>query len=73
VVLHAVLRDPARRPRVHEHAGLGRLALFAAVLLLFFVPWLDKSPVKSIRYRGPIYKVSLMSLPPTSSSSAIAA
>jgi len=38
----------------------GVLALFAAVLLLFFVPWLDKSPVKSIRYRGPIYKVALM-------------
>jgi ubiquinol-cytochrome c reductase cytochrome b subunit len=36
------------------------LALFAAVLLLFFVPWLDRSPVKSIRYRGPIYKVALM-------------
>ena len=36
------------------------LALFAAVLLLFFVPWLDKSPVKSIRYRGPIYKTALM-------------
>jgi ubiquinol-cytochrome c reductase cytochrome b subunit len=38
----------------------GVLALFAAVLLLFFLPWLDKSPVKSIRYRGPIYKVALM-------------
>ena len=34
--------------------------MFAAVLLLFFVPWLDRSPVKSIRYRGPIYKVALM-------------
>ena len=38
----------------------GVLALFAAVLLLFFVPWLDRSPVKSIRYRGPIYKTALM-------------
>ena len=38
----------------------GVLALFAAVVLLFFVPWLDKSPVRSIRYRGPIYKVALM-------------
>jgi ubiquinol-cytochrome c reductase cytochrome b subunit len=37
----------------------GVLALFAAVLLLFFVPWLDRSPVKSIRYRGPIYKTAL--------------
>ena len=38
----------------------GVLALFAAVLLLFFIPWLDRSPVKSIRYRGPIYKTALM-------------
>ena len=29
------------------------------MLILFFVPWLDRSPVKSIRYRGPIYKVTL--------------
>ena len=31
----------------------------AAVLILFFVPWLDRSPVKSIRYKGPIYKIAL--------------
>ena len=36
-----------------------RRVLFAAVLLLFFVPWLDRSPVKSIRYRGPIFKWAL--------------
>ena len=28
----------------------------ASLLILFFLPWLDKSPVKSIRYRSPIYK-----------------
>ena len=28
----------------------------AAVLLFFFLPWLDKGPVKSIRYRGRLYK-----------------
>jgi len=28
----------------------------AAVLILFFVPWLDRAPVNSIRYRGPLYK-----------------
>jgi ubiquinol-cytochrome c reductase cytochrome b subunit len=27
-----------------------------AVVILFFLPWLDRSPVKSIRYRGPLYK-----------------
>ena len=38
----------------------GVLVMFGAILLLFFVPWLDRAPVKSIRYRGPIYKVALM-------------
>jgi hypothetical protein len=36
------------------------LALFAAVLLLFFVPGSTSRPSKSIRYRGPIYKAALM-------------
>ncbi len=31
----------------------------AAIVVLFFVPWLDRSPVRSIRYKGPIYKVML--------------
>jgi ubiquinol-cytochrome c reductase cytochrome b subunit len=38
----------------------GVLVMFGAIILLFFVPWLDRSPVKSIRYRGPIYKIALM-------------
>ncbi|HYI63788.1 MAG TPA: cytochrome b N-terminal domain-containing protein [Allosphingosinicella sp.] len=29
----------------------GVLAMFASILLLFFLPWLDKSPVRSGRYR----------------------
>jgi ubiquinol-cytochrome c reductase cytochrome b subunit len=29
----------------------GVVAMFASILLLFFLPWLDKSPVKSMRYR----------------------
>jgi ubiquinol-cytochrome c reductase cytochrome b subunit len=33
----------------------GVLAMFASILLLFFLPWLDKSPVRSGSYR-PIYK-----------------
>ncbi len=37
----------------------GVLVLGAAVIVLFFLPWLDRSPVNSIRYRGPIYKVML--------------
>jgi ubiquinol-cytochrome c reductase cytochrome b subunit len=38
---------------------LGVVSMFAAVLILCFLPWLDRSPVKSIRYRGLIYKVML--------------
>ncbi len=37
----------------------GVLAMGAAVVIIAFLPWLDKSPVKSIRYRGPIYKLAL--------------
>jgi ubiquinol-cytochrome c reductase cytochrome b subunit len=37
----------------------GVLVMGAAIVVLFFVPWLDRSPVRSIRYRGPIYKVAL--------------
>ena len=38
----------------------GVLVMGAAIVVLFFVPWLDRSPVKSIRYRGPIYKIALV-------------
>jgi ubiquinol-cytochrome c reductase cytochrome b subunit len=27
--------------------------------VFFFLPWLDRSPVKSIRYRGAVYKTAL--------------
>jgi len=38
----------------------GVLVMGLAVLILFALPWLDRSPVKSIRYRGPIYKAALV-------------
>ena len=31
----------------------------ASVAIFFLLPWLDLSPAKSIRYRGPIYKLAL--------------
>ena len=37
----------------------GVVAMGAAVMLFFFLPWLDRSPVKSIRYRGWNYKIAL--------------
>jgi ubiquinol-cytochrome c reductase cytochrome b subunit len=38
---------------------LGVVAMGAAIFVLFLLPWLDRSPVKSIRYRGGIYKVAV--------------
>ena len=37
----------------------GAIAMGLSVLLPLFLPWLDRSKVKSIRYRGWIYKTSL--------------
>ena len=37
----------------------GVIAMGASLVVLFFLPWLDKSPVKSIRYRGGIFKAAL--------------
>lgn len=34
----------------------GVLAMGAATMIIAFLPWLDRSPVKSIRYRGNLYK-----------------
>ena len=39
--------------------GLGVLTLFSAVAVLFFLPWIDRSKVKSMRYRGAGYKIAL--------------
>jgi len=38
---------------------LGVITMGASVAILFFLPWLDRSPVKSIRYKGTWYKVLL--------------
>ncbi len=37
----------------------GVIAMFGAIVMLFLLPWLDRSPVKSIRYKGPIFKAAL--------------
>jgi len=34
----------------------GVLAMFAAIAMFFLLPWLDRSPVKSIRYKGWMFK-----------------
>lgn len=38
---------------------LGVIAMAAAILVLFPLPWLDRSPVKSIRYKGWIFKLAI--------------
>ncbi|MDI6751143.1 MAG: cytochrome b [Pseudomonadota bacterium] len=37
----------------------GVIFMGLGVLIFAFLPWLDRSPVKSIRYRGPLYKGAL--------------
>ncbi len=38
----------------------GVMAMGFAIVLLFFLPWLDRSKVRSIRYRGWMYKTMLI-------------
>ncbi|OGA19994.1 MAG: cytochrome B [Betaproteobacteria bacterium RIFCSPLOWO2_12_FULL_63_13] len=37
----------------------GVIAMGISVIIFSLLPWLDRSPAKSIRYRGPIYKSAL--------------
>jgi len=37
----------------------GVIAMFSSIAVFFFLPWLDRSPVKSIRYKGPLFKIAL--------------
>jgi ubiquinol-cytochrome c reductase cytochrome b subunit len=37
----------------------GVVLMGASVMIYFFLPWLDRSPVKSIRYKGALYKTAL--------------
>ncbi len=37
----------------------GVIVMGAAIVVLFFLPWIDRSPVKSIRYRGLCFKLAL--------------
>ncbi|ENO90324.1 cytochrome b [Thauera linaloolentis] len=37
----------------------GVVAMGASVVIIAFLPWLDRSPVKSIRYKGPIFKIAV--------------
>ena len=53
---YAILRAV---PSMAGSAFPGVVAMGAAIVLIFFLPWLDRSPVKSIRYKGMLFKVWL--------------
>lgn len=38
---------------------MGVIAMGLAIAVFFFLPWLDKSPVKSIRYRGILFRAAV--------------
>jgi len=38
----------------------GMLVMFGAIAILFAVPWLDKSPVRSMRYKGWYSRIALL-------------
>jgi ubiquinol-cytochrome c reductase cytochrome b subunit len=38
---------------------LGIICMGAAIVLLFFLPWLDRSPVRSMRYKGCVSRLML--------------
>ena len=53
---YAILRAV---PSMAGSAFPGVLAMGASIVLFFFLPWLDRSPVHSIRYKGPIVKTAI--------------
>jgi ubiquinol-cytochrome c reductase cytochrome b subunit len=59
-VLRAVTLQIAIGPMVLTAKFLGFIAMAAAIAILFVLPWLDRSKVKSLRYRGHIPRVMLM-------------
>ena len=53
---YAILRAV---PSVAGSAFPGVIAMGASIAIMFALPWLDRSPVKSIRYKGPIFKTAI--------------
>ena len=38
----------------------GVLAMGGSIVVLFLLPWLDRAPIRSIRYRGPLFKKAVI-------------
>lgn len=47
-------------PSIQGSAFPGVVAMGLSIVVLFLLPWLDRSPVKSIRYRGVMFKSALV-------------
>ena len=43
----------------------GVTAFMLAIVVLFFLPWIDRHPIKSVRYRAPFYRILLMAFAAT--------
>jgi ubiquinol-cytochrome c reductase cytochrome b subunit len=56
-VFYAMLRAV---PSFFHSQIWGVIVMFGAVVVLFFLPWLDRSPVKSIRYKGSFFKIAVV-------------
>ena len=39
--------------------AFGALAMALSIVVLFFLPWIDSNPIKSIRYRSTLFKINL--------------
>ena len=46
-------------PPIAGSAFPGVVVMFGAIIVMFFLPWLDRSPVKSIRYKGMLFKMAI--------------
>ncbi|MCC5795795.1 MAG: cytochrome b N-terminal domain-containing protein [Methylophaga sp.] len=46
-------------PSVAGSSFPGVAAMGLAIVMLFLLPWLDRSPVRSVRYRGPYFRTAL--------------
>ncbi len=53
---YAILRAV---PSIAGSAFPGVIAMGASIAIMFALPWLDRSPVKSVRYKGPIFKIAI--------------
>ena len=57
IIVPAILIAVAIAFKVFDAKFWGVVAMGGTVVILFFLPWLDHSPVKSIRYRPNWHKV----------------